>query len=69
MALSKALVKQFQALYLEKYGVEIDAALAEVELRELAELVRITSPKQGEENEVFHDRGSSSSTSKRGLQG
>lgn len=45
MSLSKELIEQFQALYLAKFGEEISSAAAEQELKELAELVRITSPR------------------------
>lgn len=43
MLLSKELVKRFQQLYQEKYGEEIDFGNAEVELRTIAELVRLTA--------------------------
>jgi hypothetical protein len=43
MLLSKDLVKKFQALHLEMCGVEISYAVAELQLQELAELVRLTS--------------------------
>lgn len=46
MALSKALIEQFQALYLAKYGEVVNAAAAELQLKELAELVRLTSPRE-----------------------
>lgn len=46
MALSKALIEQFQALHLAKYGERIDDEVAELQLKELAELVRITTPRK-----------------------
>jgi hypothetical protein len=44
MRLSKELVEQFQALHFKKYGESIDYQTAELQLNELAELVRITAP-------------------------
>lgn len=46
MALSKALIERFKALHLAKYGEQIDDAVAEIQLKELAELVRITTPRE-----------------------
>jgi hypothetical protein len=46
MRLSTGLVEQFQTLHLKKYGESIDYAVAELQLKELAELVRMTTPKQ-----------------------
>lgn len=43
MLLSKNLVEQFQALYLKRSGIEIDYNEAEYQLKNLAELVRLTS--------------------------
>ena len=43
MSLSKELVERFQALYLSKSGVVISYTIAEAHLKELAELVRLTS--------------------------
>ena len=50
MALSKALIEQFQALHLAKYGEQIDYAVAEIQLKELTELVRITTPQKESKN-------------------
>ncbi len=46
MALTKQLVENFQALHLEKYGESIAYEIAEIQLKELADLVRITSKKE-----------------------
>ena len=46
MSLSSKLVEIFRALHREKYGAEISYDVAELQLKELAELVRITAPKQ-----------------------
>lgn len=46
MALSKKLVKEFQELHLKKFGVEISSESAELELLQLAELVRLTAPEE-----------------------
>ena len=46
MAPSKTLIEQFQALHLAKYAEQIDYAVAEIQLKELAELVRITTPRK-----------------------
>jgi hypothetical protein len=43
MLLSKNLVETFQTLYLKKSGIEISYTVAEAQLKELAELVRLTS--------------------------
>jgi hypothetical protein len=43
MLLSKNLITKFQEAYLEKYGEEVSAELAEAELLGLAELVELTS--------------------------
>lgn len=45
MTLTKELVEQFQQLHLVRFGVHISYGKAEQELKELAELVRITSQK------------------------
>ncbi len=37
------LVETFQELHLNKYGIEISYELAEHQLKELAELIRLTS--------------------------
>jgi hypothetical protein len=52
MLLSKQLVERFRALHIEKYGEEISYNAAEHQLKELAELVRITSPKQEAKSSV-----------------
>lgn len=46
MVLSKDLVERFQALYLQRNGVVIDYNEAEYQLKNLAELVRLTSQMQ-----------------------
>jgi len=46
MQLSKDLVIRFRGLHLEKCGVEISYNAAESQLKELAELVRLTSRTQ-----------------------
>lgn len=46
MSLSKQLVEQFQQLYFAKFNEVINYATAEHELKNLAELVRITTPKK-----------------------
>lgn len=43
--LSRKLVTEFQTLYLTKYGEQITYEVAELQLQQLAELVRITSKK------------------------
>jgi hypothetical protein len=50
MALSKALVEQFKALHLARYDEHISDEDAEVQLKELAELVRITAPLKESKN-------------------
>ncbi len=45
MQLSKELVMKFQGLHLEKCGVVISYNAAESQLKELAELVRLTTSK------------------------
>lgn len=47
MALSKVLVERFKALHLARYGEQISDEDAETQLKELAELVRITTPEGG----------------------
>jgi hypothetical protein len=42
MLLSEELVRKFQTLHLEKFNIKIEYATAELQLKELAELVRIT---------------------------
>ncbi len=46
MLLSKDLVERFQAIYVNKNGEMIGYAEAESQLKELAELVRLTSAMQ-----------------------
>ncbi|HSX33518.1 MAG TPA: hypothetical protein VLF91_04230 [Candidatus Saccharimonadales bacterium] len=46
MSLSKELVERFQAIYVNKNGEIIGYAEAESQLKELAELVRLTSAMQ-----------------------
>lgn len=43
MSLSKELVKEFQAIYVKKYCEVIEYNKAESQLKELAELVRLTA--------------------------
>lgn len=43
MLLSKELVESFQAIYVNKHGVVIGYDEAEYQLKNLAELVRLTS--------------------------
>lgn len=43
MSLTKDLVKSFQAIYFNKYGETISYKDAETALKELANLVRLTS--------------------------
>lgn len=47
MSLSKELVERFQAIYINKFGVMIDYSHAESQLKDIAELVRLTSAMQG----------------------
>ena len=46
MPLTKQLVESFQAMHLKKYNEAISYGFAELQLKELAELVRITSTEQ-----------------------
>ena len=46
MQLSKKLVEKFQELHREKYGEEIGYEIAESQLNELADLVRITAQQE-----------------------
>ena len=48
MSLSKELVERFQAIYLNKNGEVIGYTEAESQLKELAELVRLTAPESQE---------------------
>ncbi len=43
MSLNKNLITKFQALYLEKFATEISYDIAELQLKELADLVRNTA--------------------------
>lgn len=43
MTTTKQLVERFQELHVNKYGIEISYEVAEHQLKELAELVRLTS--------------------------
>ena len=43
MLTNKRLVERFQELHINRYGIEIGYELAEYQLKELAELIRITS--------------------------
>ena len=59
MRLNQELVKKFQTLHREKYDEEISYDITELQLSELADLVRITTPKQGNQQNdsattVFH---------------
>ena len=47
MSLTKDLVESFQAIYVNKYGVVIGYTEAESELKELADIVRLTSNNSG----------------------
>lgn len=48
---NKELVKRFQELHINKYGTEISYEVATLQLKELAELVRLTTSSQ----EVVHN--------------
>lgn len=50
MSPNNKLVKRFQALHLKKYGEGITYDLAEQQLQELADLVRLTAPPKKEES-------------------
>jgi hypothetical protein len=43
MTTNNKLTERFQELHLNKYGIEISYEVAEYQLKELAELVRLTS--------------------------
>ena len=43
MTTNNKLVKKFQELHIHKYGIEISYEVAEHQLKELAELIRLTS--------------------------
>lgn len=51
MQLSTALVTEFQKLHLKKFGESISLEAAEMELLNIAELVRITQPYKAKEDE------------------
>jgi len=42
MTTNKELVERFQELHINKYGIEISCEVAEHQLKELAELIRLT---------------------------
>ena len=50
MSLTNDLVESFQAIYVNKYGVTIGYNDAEIKLKELANLVRLTLPDKAERN-------------------
>jgi len=52
MQLSKDLVERFQAIYINKNGEIIGYAEAESQLKELAELVRLTASESEESQNV-----------------
>ena len=43
MTLNNKLIERFQELHINKYGIEISYEVAEHQINELAELVRLTS--------------------------
>jgi len=49
MLTNQKLIERFQELHIEKYGVEISYELAKYQLKELAELVRLTSAEESED--------------------
>lgn len=51
MTTTNKLIERFQDLHVNKYGIEISYEVAEHQLKELAELVRLTISSQ----EVVHD--------------
>lgn len=46
MQLNNKIVNEFQKLYLKKFGVTIGYAVAESQLKDLAQLIRLTSEMQ-----------------------
>ena len=50
MSLTKDLVERFQAICINKYGVVIGYTTAESELKELADLVRLTFKNRDNDN-------------------
>jgi hypothetical protein len=46
MTTNNKLIERFQELHINKFGVEISYEVAEHQLKELAELVRLTSAMQ-----------------------
>lgn len=69
MAFSKELIERFQVEHLAVYGEEIDTTRAELQLKELAELIRLTSPREEQENETAYSRGYRSQEVRERLQG
>lgn len=55
MLLSESLITKFQEAYLEEYGEEVSAEVAEAELLGLAELVELTSKSIKEINKENED--------------
>ena len=47
MSLKKDLIERFQAIYINKYRVVIGFTEAESELKELADIIRLTSQHEG----------------------
>lgn len=47
MSLNKDLVECFQAIYINKYGTVIGYTEAESRLKELADIIRLTSQQEG----------------------
>ncbi len=43
---NKSLIERFQELHINKYGIEISYEVAEYQLRELADLVRLTTKEE-----------------------
>ena len=43
MTTTNKLIERFQELHINKYGIEISYEVAEHQLKELAELIRLTS--------------------------
>ncbi|MFZ1360752.1 MAG: hypothetical protein WAS27_01840 [Candidatus Saccharimonadales bacterium] len=54
MALSKKLIEEFQCLYFATYQEEIEYDAAELELQELAVLVRIVNSKDDKDERRFY---------------
>jgi hypothetical protein len=49
MLTNQKLIERFQELHMKKYGIEISYEEARQELRELAEMVRLTSSTESED--------------------